>query len=128
MRTNLIRRFAVAALVALCAACATHRTSGPRPSRDVLTQQEMLDGHFITVAQAISALRSNWLNVHPNTLMGTQEDVVIYYDSNRLGGPGELGNINVRDIRYVQHLDAVTATQRYGVGHSQGAILVSSHD
>ena len=127
MRTS-VRRIAVAALVALSAACASHRTEGPRPNRDVLTQQEMLDGHFVTVGQAVSALRSNWLNVHPNTLTSTQENVVIYYDSNRLGGPGELGSINVRDIRYVQHLDAVAATQRFGVGHTQGAIVVSSHD
>jgi len=128
MPTLLVRRLALAALVSFSAACASHGASSPRPNRDVLTQQEMLAGHFITVGDAVSALRSNWLNVHPNTLTTTQEDVVIYYDSNRLGGPGELGNINVRDVRYVRHLDAVEATQRYGVGHSQGAIVVSSHD
>ena len=123
-----VRRLTVAALVALSAACASHNTSGPSPRRDVITQEEMLAGHFITVYDAVTALRSNWLNVHPNTLTSTQEDVVIYYDSNRLGSPVELKNINVRDIRSVQHLDAVSATQRYGVGHTQGAIVVSSHD
>ncbi len=124
---SILRRSAIAALVALASACASNRAGTPRPRTDMLTQQEMLDNHFVTVYDAVVALRSNWLNVRPNTLTATQEDVVIYYDANRLGSPSELRNINVRDIVSVQHLDAVSATQRYGVGHSQGVIVVSSH-
>ena len=93
----------------------------------VITHDEMVADHFITVYDAVTALRSNWLNVRPNTLTGTQEDVVIYFDATRLGGPAELRNIRVSDIDHVQHYDAVAATQRFGVGHTQGAILVSAH-
>lgn len=120
-------RFLALCLVLLAGACATGRTRAHR-SADVITREEMLQNNFITVYDAVSALRSNWLNVRPNTLMSQQEDVVVYYDVTRLGSPKELGNIFVRDVQYVQHLSPTEATQRYGVGHSQGVIFVSSHE
>ncbi len=120
-------RFLALSLVVLACACATGRTRA-HPAGDVITRDEMLQNNFITVYDAVSALRSNWLTVRPNTLMGTQEDVVVYYDVTRLGTPVELKNIFVRDVQYVQHLSATEATQRYGVGHSQGVIFVSSHE
>ncbi len=95
--------------------------------RDVITRAQMVENKFVTVYDAVAALHSNWLNVRPNTLTSSQEDVVIYYDATRLGSPSELRNIRVSDVQFVEHLDAVAATQRYGIGHSQGAILVSSH-
>ncbi len=119
-------RLLAACLLVLCAACAT-TSRRALPGRNVLTREEMLQARFITVYDAVSALRSNWLIVRPNTLTTTQEDVVVYYDVTRLGSPVELRNIAVRDIQYVQYLDPVEATQRYGVGHSQGVIFVSSH-
>ncbi len=117
--------FLTISLIAL-AACAT---AGVRThaDREVITRQQMLENKFVTVYDAVAALHSNWLNVRPNTLTGSQENVVIYYDATRLGGPAELNNIRVTDVQYVEHLDPVAATQRYGVGHSQGVILVSSH-
>ncbi len=123
-------RLRPACFLAICliavAGCATGRVRS-RIDRDVITRQQMLENKFVTVYDAVTALHSNWLNVRPNTLTSTQEDVVIYYDATRLGGPQELSNIRVTDVQYVEHLDAVAATQRYGVGHSQGVILVSSH-
>ena len=119
-------RLMAASLVVISCACATVGGRSHR-DRDVLTRDEMLKDNFVTVYDAVTALRSNWLNVRPNTLTSNQEDVVVYYDVTRLGGPAELRNIAVRDIQYVQHLDPVSATQRYGVGHSQGVIFVSTH-
>ncbi len=119
-------RFLALSLAVLACACATGHTRA-RPSADTITRAEMLENNFITVYDAVTALRSNWLTVRPNTLTSTQEDVVVYYDVTRLGSPAELRNIFVRDVQYVQHLSATEATQRYGVGHSQGVIFVSSH-
>ncbi len=114
-------------LFVLVSACAT---AHPRVhhNADVITRAEMLQNNFVTVYDAVTALRSNWLVVRPNTLTSTQENVVVYHDATRLGDPSELRNIRVTDIRYVQHLDPLEATQRYGVGHSQGVIFVSSHE
>ncbi len=120
-------RFLALWLVLVSAACAT---GGVRTHQaaDTITRDDMLKNRFVTVYDAVSALRSNWLVVRPNTLNSTQENVVVYYDATRLGDPSELRNIRVTDIRYVQHLDPLEATQRYGVGHSQGVIFVSSHE
>lgn len=125
MRVPPARSLALSFLVLACA-CATGHTRA-HPRGDVITRDEMLQNNFITVYDAVAALRSNWLNVRPNTLTSQQEDVVIYYDVTRLGGPAELRSIYVRDVQYVQRLSPTEATQRYGVGHSQGVIFVSTH-
>ncbi len=123
-------RFRPACLLAVSlvavTACATTRVR-THTDREVITREQMLENKFVTVYDAVAALHSNWLNVRPNTINATQEDVAVYYDATRLGNPSELRNIRVTDVQYVEHLDAVAATQRYGVGHSQGVILVSSH-
>lgn len=121
-----IARAGTVILLLLVAGCASMSKRSARDS-ELLTQAEMLNNNFVTVYDAVTAMRSNWLNVRPNTLTATQGDVIIYYDANRLGGPSELRNINVRDVVYVRHYNSTEATQRFGVGHAQGAILVSSH-
>ena len=127
MRTRLGPLACVTLLLLVGACASTLRRSGR--DAELLTQQELLDNNFINVFDAVTALRSNWLNVRPNTLgmSGPQADVVVYFEQTRLGSPAELKNISVRDIAYVRHYDAVSATQRWGVGHSQGVIFVSSH-
>ena len=99
-----------------------------RTDLEVITREQLLEHNFQTAYEAVQALHSNWLNVRPNTLGpgGPQADVQIYHDQVRLGGPTELRNIDVRTIDHIQHYDAVAATTRWGIGHSQGAIQVLS--
>ncbi len=106
-------------------ACAPAIQQG-RADREVITQAQMAQHNFHTAREAVDALHANWLNVRPNTLGpgGPQPDVVVYQDEVRLGGPSQLGLINIRTIDHIQHYDAVAATSRWGVGHSQGVIQV----
>jgi len=87
----------------------------------------MRDNNFTNVHDAVSALRSNWLNVRGTDSFYTPSVVMVYFNRTRLGGVDELRAITVNAVAWVQHFNGVDATIRWGIGHSAGVILVSSH-
>jgi len=54
------------------------------------------------------------------------EGIVIYMDNARLGRPEELRRIALGSVQYLRFFSAPQATQRWGGGHLQGAILIST--
>ena len=52
------------------------------------------------------------------------QDVVVYVDNTRMGGPATLAQIPITDVKEIQYLNGTDATQRYGTGHGSGAIIV----
>ncbi len=118
-------RLAVLALAGLTAACGPFFARG-RADRNLITEEQIQDNHFKTAYEAVAALHSNWLVMRPNTLTSQQDSVVIYFDNVKLGFPRELRDIETARINYIRYFDAVQATTRWGVGHSQGVIFVSS--
>ena len=52
------------------------------------------------------------------------QDVVVYVDQTRMGGPNTLAQIPITDVKEIQHLSGTDATQRYGTGHGSGVIIV----
>lgn len=115
----------ILALAGLTAACGPFFARG-RADRNLITDEQMRENHFQTALQAVEALHANWLNLRPNTLIARQDSVLVYYDNVKLGYPSELNDIEVGRISYIRYFDAVQATTRWGVGHSQGVIYVSS--
>ncbi len=55
-----------------------------------------------------------------------QSEIVVYLDGNRLGGVDELRGIGANTISSIVYLDAPSATIRYGTGHAQGAIVITT--
>jgi hypothetical protein len=55
-----------------------------------------------------------------------QSEIVVYLDGNRLGGVDELRGIAANTISSIAYLDAPSATIRYGTGHTQGAIVITT--
>jgi hypothetical protein len=55
-----------------------------------------------------------------------QSEIVVYLDGNRLGGVDELRGIGANTISSIAYLDAPSATIRYGTGHTQGAIVITT--
>jgi hypothetical protein len=49
----------------------------------------------------------------------------VYVNGVRSGDVNSLHQIQVIDVREVRRLSATEATQRYGTGHTMGAILVT---
>ena len=114
---------------AACAGAGARRgQEAVHENRDLLTH-EQIEGHGFTNAyEAIEALRSNWLSTRgTDTILGTPTEVVVYYDETRLGGVETLRWIAPMDIAYIRYFDGKEATARWGVGHGQGVIYVSTH-
>jgi hypothetical protein len=92
-----------------------------------LSQEEMLREHFTNVYDAVTSLRSAWLIVRGTDSFRQTSQIWVYFDENRLGGVEEMRSVLVTSIVGVRHYNGVEATQRWGVGHSAGAIQILSH-
>jgi len=112
--------------VAACARPLASRPLGPgataQPTRDltrdVVTRGELATVNDLTVYDAIVRLRPRYLHgrggFYPK----------IYVDNLPYGEMESLRALRVDGIAEIRYLDAVTATTRFGTGHTGGAILV----
>src|SRR5689334_7970243 len=102
--------------------------SRARGSRDVITQEELANLDVQTALDAVRRLRPNFLQTHggqSSSLMLGPQDVVVYVDNTRMGGPSARAQIPINDVKEIQYLHGTDATQRFGTGHGSGAIIVT---
>jgi type IV pilus biogenesis protein CpaD/CtpE len=142
--TGLTRTLLVGAALAGAAGCASSGTAGqasdpqtsaasspaPRQRRDpnVITEVELAARSTLTARQAIEQLRPQFLRVRGTTTLGNAQtgDVIwVYVDGTRMGTVDVLNGIGVHEVREIRYLSPSEATNRYGTGHVQGAILVT---
>jgi hypothetical protein len=106
-------------------------TPGPRPQRkdpNVITEAELSTRTTLTARQAIEQLRPQFLRTRGTTTLGNAQtaDVIwVYVDGTRMGTLEVLNNVGVHEIREIRYLNPSEATNRYGTGHVQGAILIT---
>jgi hypothetical protein len=74
----------------------------------------------------VQALRPRWLWTRGSTSINQPEAVKIYLDGSLMGGPDYLRQIPVRSISSMRFLNGLEATNRWGLDHGLGAILVST--
>lgn len=121
-------KFAAAVLLIAVSACAGN--SGRRADRaydsSVLSEEKLTDAHFLTLYDAIEALRPSWLKARGPDSIYNPTSVLVYVDGNKFGEVGSLRSIDPASIRYVQFLDGLAASARWGLGHGAGVILVVS--
>jgi hypothetical protein len=125
-----VGRLVALAVLVCCAACSSGRKSAGLPQRDrnVITGEELIEGHFISVYDAVEALHPPWLTPRgPDSFIAPSE-VLVYLDNIKLGGVSNLRNLNLHSIRYIRHYDGPNATARWGVGHAAGVILIATHN
>lgn len=91
-----------------------------------ITSAELQTTTFPSAFDVVQALRPNWLRVHGATSFSRNEFVRVYLDNSLLGAPDQLRSISAGSVSSMQYLDGVAATQRWGLDHGQGAILVST--
>jgi hypothetical protein len=126
MRTR--RRF-LALLALLSAGCAANQPGEGAPrgaDRNVLTQKEMLDQHFVSAYDAVEALRSQWLTAHGPDSFKTPSQVWVYQDNVKLGNVETLRSVAVNSIAAIRRLTPNEATARWGVGHAAGVIHIQT--
>ena len=113
------------AALSMCAAChAQTRTSTRRLDRMVITRDEMLKGNYMSLYDAVAALRSNWLQ--PRSADSFTSVVWVYVDGTRVGDVGVLKEMHPRLVNSVRFYDGPSATTRWGVDNSAGVIHVST--
>jgi len=89
-----------------------------------MTEQELRESTVLNALDAVRQLRPAWLRSRGATSLGTQAEVVVYYGEVRMGGVGSLSQFNIGGIKELRYYNATEATNRWGTGHSAGAILV----
>ncbi|HEX2189756.1 MAG TPA: carboxypeptidase regulatory-like domain-containing protein [Longimicrobiaceae bacterium] len=55
-----------------------------------------------------------------------QSEIAVYVDGTRMGGTEELRRVPAASVATVEYLDGPSATIRFGTGHAQGAIVVTT--
>lgn len=119
--------FGLLALIALAPACTSAPSrSSRRMDRSVITRDQMVDGSYATVYDAVAALRSNWLRARGPDSFVLPSIVWVYIDGARAGDVEVLRNIQPKLVNAVRFYDGPTATGRWGVDNGSGVIHVST--
>jgi hypothetical protein len=124
-------RLAVVALVALltlASACVGNRPAAARPRADhnVITREELLSKYYSTAYDAVAALHSNWLQTKGPDSFVSPTQVWVYVDNTKVGGIETLRLLVPTSISYIRYFDGISASARWGLGHGQGVIFVST--
>lgn len=114
---------AAAASIA-CSSGGTSTAATPRADRSLLTIEEIGRVGSQDAYTAVQALRPHWLTKRGTSSIRLTETIKVYLDGNLMGGPEYLRQITTNSISSIRHLDGLEATQRYGLDHGVGAILV----
>ena len=121
----------VTALLLFSAACAARSPStespGPTANRDFILRDEIDRGQWANSFELIRNVRPQWLRVRGrDTITGDPGEVQVVLDNVRLGNIDALRALPVSGITYYQWLDGISASQLWGTGYGNGAILVST--
>lgn len=100
----------------------------PRKDPNVITSAELEARSALNLRQVIEQLRPQMLRVRGTTTLGnaaTTDVIWVYVDGTRMGTLEVLSNFGAHEVREVRYLSPSEATNRYGTGHVQGAILIT---
>ena len=123
-RRHWLPAVACLALAPACKSAPARETR--RVDRTVITRDQMLDGSYVTVYDAVAALRSNWLRPRGPDSFVLPSIVWVYIDGSRAGDVSVLRNIQPKLVNAVRFYDGPTATGRWGVDNGAGVIHVST--
>ena len=130
MRTPIVALLSIV-LVLSSTACASGGASAsstsPSGNRDLLMRDEIDKGQWANAYEAVRNLRPQWLRVRGrDTITGDAGGVQVVLDDVRLGGTEVLRTLPISGVVYFQFVDGISASQRWGTGFGNGAIVVST--
>ena len=122
-------RYVVATIAIASAGCSStgvQRTAGgPRHAPNAITDAEISAAQgIVSVYDAIQRLRPQWITSSRARNMGTQDQLIVYLDTNRYGSIESLRQFPIGGVTDIKYLNAAEATNRFGTGHSGGAIVI----
>ena len=123
----------LAALAAPAALAAQDTMPMPKAAKikrnpEVISLEEIrASGDVQNAYDLVQRLRPTWLTFRgPSSINLTTPELVVYFNGVRRGGPDTLRELELRGVKELRHLRGTDATQRFGTGHENGAILVTS--
>ena len=120
----------IGVLVLLCvvvtACSARSGASSTRSNTNVITTAEVDGSGHQDAFTLVQSLRPQWLRVRGTSSIAVREVVRIYLDGSMLGGPDHLRQISTHSISSLRYMDGLQATQRWGLDHGAGAIVVTT--
>lgn len=114
----------LAGIAILTAACATTGTRESGSRFGEITAAEIEETTASDAYILIQELRPNWLRQRGRASINRPSPRVVYLDNVRLGDLQSLRQISPTSIERIRFLDSRDATQRFGTGHVNGAILI----
>jgi hypothetical protein len=115
-------------VLVLLASCMPQRPPGEvrtTQSQSVLGADEIREAAAPDAYTVVRSRRPQWLRSVRATTISGNDGVVVYYGNARMGGIDALRQIPAANIRSMEFLRPATAQQRFGVGHLNGAIVVT---
>jgi len=112
-----------------CAARGSRDQASPRRSASgPISRAELESARYATLYDAVLALRGQWLQRRgPSTLIGRPAEIQVIAGEIKMGGVDALRAMGSDNVVSVAFVDPVTAAQRWGGSHAQGAIVVTMH-
>jgi hypothetical protein len=119
-------------IVGACARSSQNTGGGPAAESSAESRRDpnqLAEGelaNYATAFDAIRAMRSNWLRTRSASSFDTPGYVVVYRDGIKMGTSSVLSDFTTREIAMIRYFNPIEATQRWGIGHENGAIYVTS--
>jgi hypothetical protein len=113
-------------VVGACASGSSSSGTARRGDRNTVTAEELATTASTNLYDFVQRSRPLWLRTRGRTSVNNEGIIIVYLDDSRFGGPETLRQISPLTVQQVRFLDASAAQQRFGVGHTHGAILVYS--
>ncbi len=111
----------------LAAQDTTHQAPKIKRNPDLISQQEIqaAPDAWQTAFAPVEQLRPSWLVPHGTSSIRSETPMAqVYVSGMKRRGPSTLEDVPRASIKEIQHLRGIDASQRYGVGHESGVILV----
>ena len=127
LRSTSIRVAALSFALLSAAGCSSSKantSAAPRRTGNVITADEITSTGATNLYDAIQRLRPQWLTSSRIRRGGSGDDLQVYLDANRYGQMSSLRSLSVGGVQEIRYFSASEATNRYGTGHTGGAILV----
>ncbi len=121
-RLHLLVLVILVSTVAGCLSAAEGRQSSYDRYRIAVTETEVQ--RYRNALDLVSNLRPNWLERRGTDSLRNDDPILVYRNSQRLGGVDVLRGLEVGEIRELRFLNATEATQLFGTGHRSGVIVV----
>lgn len=97
-----------------------------------ITEDEIRASSARTLTELLRRLRPQWLRSRGRDVLRPNDDplaaqgVRVYLNGELLGGLSTLDQVSIDSVTGVQFFDATAATLRWGAGHRDGAILLTT--